>query len=746
MFGEVGNFLLAMGVGFSAVQSFASLWGVYKNNPRYVSLGRMAACLQAGFLGSAFLTLIMAFLACDFSLILVSLHDHTQLPWYYRLAATWGNHEGSLLLFVLILSVMGLAQAIFLQNPLFRARTLTSQGLLIFIFLLFLILTSNPFTPLSMALKEGQSLNPLLQDRGLLSHPPLLYIGYVGFSAPFSLAIAALWGREEGQAWARLTRSWALFAWSFLTAGITLGSWWAYYELGWGGWWFWDSVENASLMPWLTGTALLHTLRTEHLYRWSLFLSLLTFGLSLLGTFLVRSGLITSIHSFAQDPERGLCILCLLGLIMGTAFLIWIWKVPRLHPNPPLDLFSRQGALLMNSLLLCLGLLTVVLGTFYPLLSVFFWGKTVAIGAPYFERTFIPLMVPLFVLLPLGCLYKEKRDHILSLLLPPLTALLGVLTLILYYCNPLSLWAFTGILMAAWIMLGTGMAYMKGRLSLGATLAHLGLGFSLLGVSVAGGLRSDEQGILGIGNGLNVAGIPLILEEVQQGKKPTFLYEKAILSYGRKRKITPEKRLYPPQNSLLSKTAIHTTGMRDLYVILGPYQGHNRWLIRASFIPLAPWIWMGGAFMALGGFISICRQKQKRLTFLTKVLYFRRRGAVAMRAMSILFLLSPSSYADTALEKKARALYQEVRCPVCLGQSIADSETDEAQELKVFILEHLKKGDSEDMIREKLRLQGGDELLFRPPFEGPTLFLWLAPYVLCLLVFFGFLWRAIKQS
>lgn len=786
MFSEFGNFFLAMGLGFSTVQALASFWGVYRNNPLYLSLGRVVAFIQGGFLSAAFLTLIMAFVLCDFSLLLVSLHDHTELPWYYRMAASWGNHEGSLLLFVLILSSMAVAQAIFLNDPFFRARTLTSQGLLIFLFLLFLIISSNPFTPLPFSLMEGKSLNPLLQDRGLLSHPPLLYIGYVGFSAPFSMAIAALWGREDGQMWARLTRPWALFSWSFLTAGITLGSWWAYYELGWGGWWFWDPVENASLMPWLAGTALLHTLRTEQLYRWNLFLSLLTFGLSLLGTFLVRSGLITSIHSFAQDPERGLYILCLLSLIMGTAFLIWLWRAPRLQ-SIPLLLISRQGALLMNSMILCVGLMTVILGTFYPLLSEFFWGKTVAVGGPYFERTFIPLMIPLLILLPLGCLYREKNQPFLSLLISPLTALLGVVTLVLYALYPLSLWSFIGLIMAIWVIAGTAVAYKNGRLNLGPTLAHIGVGISLLGVSAGAGLRVDEMGVLGIGNHLNVAGTKLTLQDVQQGKYSTYQYEKAILSYGSHTIVTPEKRLYQPQNSLLSKTAIHTNGFRDLYVILGPYQGNNRWLIRASSIPLAPWIWIGGMFMVLGGLVSFVKASLRGRVPLTRtfgapsplvgeglcsgitfstggestqgqnssplvgegaLLRSKRVGegySLLLTIITIVNFLPLASHATTPLEKRATALYQEVRCPVCLGQSIADSETEESQALKTFILHRLKKGDSEDLIREKLRAQLGDAILLRPPFENHTFFLWLAPFGIFLIILLGGLWKILHN-
>lgn len=773
MLSEVGNFFLAMGVGSAGVQALASLWGVYSNNPRYLALGRITTLLQGGFLTAAFLILILAFVVCDFSILLVSLHDHTQLPWYYRMAASWGNHEGSLLLFVLILSGMGVAQAFCLKDPIFRARVLTSQGFLILLFLLFLYLTSNPFTPLPFSPEEGKSLNPLLQDRGLLIHPPLLYLGYVGFSAPFSMAIAALWGREEGEKWADLTRPWALFSWSMLTAGITLGSWWAYYELGWGGWWFWDPVENASFMPWLAGTALLHTLRSGRLYRWSLFLSLLTFGLSLSGTFLVRSGIITSIHSFAHDPERGLYILSLLGVIMGVAFFMWIWKAPTLQ-GKPLLLLSRQGALLVNSLLFCMGLLTVCLGTFYPLWSDYFWGKTVAIGAPYFDRTFIPLMIPLLILLPIGCVWREKGEPLLHLLIIPLTATLGFTVLILHTLYPLSLWAFTGMVVASWVIGGTGISYCKGRLSLGPTLAHLGVGLSLLGVSVGGGLRTDETAILGLGERLTLGSTTLTLKDVQQGKGSNYLFERAILSYGNYTTVAPEKRLYQPQNSILSKTAIYTNGIKDLYVMLGAYQGNNRWLIRASSIPLAPWIWFGGAFMVLGALVSlhsILRLRLLRslrsgrtvrrkllaaagkiplLSFVLSVGAKRRsrrineRGGalttITTQYFALLLFFTAPSFAYDPIEKRAAALYQEVRCPVCMGQSIADSETEEAQALKGFILDALSQGESEESIRKKLRVRFGDEILFHPPFEGHR-FLWLAPFGLFFLLALGFLWK-----
>lgn len=726
MISEIGHFFLALALGFACVQSLASFWGVLKDSHRFLVLGKIATFLQGGFIMGAFLVLMVAFWVCDFSIATVAFHDHTYLPWYYRLAATWGNHEGSLLFFVLILSGIGVALALFLPHSLLllKARALSVQGLLIFLFLLFLILTSNPFTLLPIPFLEGSSLNPLLQDRGLLIHPPLLYLGYVGFSAPFSLAIASLLDEKDVQTWNQLVRPWVLFAWGSLTAGITLGSWWAYYELGWGGWWFWDPVENASFMPWLAGTALLHTLRTQTLYRWSLFLSLITFELSLLGTFLVRSGLIASVHSFAQDPERGLFILSLLGGLMGFGFLMWIWKAPSLQ-SPPVNMFSRKGALLLNSLFLVGGLAIILLGTLYPLWSDWMWNEKMAIGAPYFEKTFIPLMIPLLIFIPIGSLLRGKEESLFHLLMAPLTATLAAGVLLLYVFDSTSLWSGIGIIVAIWVLGGTLLAFLKNKLLLGPALAHFGVGIALLGVSVGGGYRSDESRIMGLQDRLQVGGLTLTLDDVQQGKESTYFYERASLS-SPNGVLKPEKRLYLPQNSLFNETAILTNGFKDIYVVLGPYQGDHQWLIRASSIPLAPWIWIGGAFMVLGSFLSFIRRKH---------------------ALTLLLILLPSfSFAESSLEKRANSLFKEVRCPVCAGQSIAESETPESKALKGFILEQLNEDKSDEVIRDELRTLFGEEILFHPPFQLNTLFLWLAPFGIFLLICLGLFWKAYRSK
>lgn len=721
MLSELGFFFLVMAIGFSAVQMLSSLWGVLQNSNRYLVLGKVATYLQGGFVGAAFCTLLYAFYVNDFSVSAVMFHSHTELPWYYRIAASWGNHEGSLLLFILILSMIAVLIARFLSSTssLLKERTLVIQGGLVFSFLLFLILSSNPFAPLPFSLTEGNSLNPLLQDRSLMLHPPILYFGYVGFSAPFSIALAALWAGEDIKTWTTAVRPWALIAWSALTAGITLGSWWAYYELGWGGWWFWDPVENASFMPWLAGTALLHALRTERLYRWSLFLSLLTFQLSLMGTFLVRSGLVASVHSFSQDTSRSLFILGLFVLIFIFSLGIWAIKGRQLS-SQSLDYFSQKGILFLNSLLLFGGLLIIVLGTVYPLALDWILGAKVAVGAPYFEYTFVPLIIPLFVLIPISFFMKEKKDSLFSLFLVPLTITLAVIVSFLYLFSLPSLWVLVGVALGIWILSGTGFAYLKKNLTLGPTLSHLGVGISLLGVSLAGGMRTDEAKIFALKETADIAGVRMTLEDVKLGKESTYIYEKATLSSA-KGTATPEKRFYQPQKMMLSETSILTNGFQDIYVILGPYQGDNKWLIRVSTLPLAPWIWIGGAFMALGAILSLFRRK---LVF-----------------MLFLCFLPTLTFAEKSIEQRAQEIYKEVRCPVCTGQSIAESDNPESTAFKSFILDQLEEGKSEAEIRDDLRILFGDEILFRPPLDTKTYLLWVIPFFIFLILIIGFMWK-----
>ncbi|MGZ6014063.1 MAG: heme lyase CcmF/NrfE family subunit, partial [Caulobacteraceae bacterium] len=501
MLAEVGQFALILAFVISLVQAGVPLVGAHRGDPVLMALGRAAALLQAGFVATAFVCLAASYVACDFSVALVAQHSNTAQPLAYRIAATWGSHEGSMLLWVLILAVYGGAVARFggtLRESL-QARVLGVQGLIGAMFLGFILFTSNPFLRLSPAPLEGTELNPLLQDPGLVSHPPLLYLGYVGFSVAFAFAVAALIEGRVDAAWARWVRPWVLAAWIPLTAGITLGSLWAYYELGWGGWWFWDPVENASLMPWLLGTALLHSAlvleRRGALVSWTILLAILTFSLSLIGTFLVRSGILTSVHSFAVDPERGVYILGIIAATTGAALALYAWRAPALRTGALFAPVSREGGITLNNLVLVVLAATVFFGTFSPVFIEILRGDKISVGPPYYARTFAPLAVPLLVLVVLGPMANWKRDRLDAIVrrvrIP--AAIAGVVLLIALAAGGWrTLVAVAGVGLAAWLVAGAaaipvrrwwaGRAYLGRSIRttptavFGLALAHAGLG------------------------------------------------------------------------------------------------------------------------------------------------------------------------------------------------------------------------------------------------------------------------------
>ncbi|MCS5594546.1 MAG: heme lyase CcmF/NrfE family subunit, partial [Porticoccaceae bacterium] len=461
---EIGHFALVMALCISAIQATLPLFGANTNNRAWMALGSPAALLQLLLLAIAFAALTHAFVTSDFSVITVANNSHTLKPMLYKVSGVWGNHEGSMLMWVLILAIYGAAVAIWGNNlrSTLKARVLGIQGLLGFGFLLFIIFTSNPFGRLIPAPINGQDLNPLLQDPGLAFHPPLLYLGYVGFSTTFSFAVAALLEGRIDPAWARWVRPWTLAAWGFLTGGIALGSWWAYYELGWGGWWFWDPVENASFMPWLAGTALLHSAivleKRDSLKSWTIFLAIIAFALSMLGTFLVRSGVITSVHAFASDPTRGVFILGLLVVTVGSAFALFAWRGPVLRGSGVFRPISREGGLLMNNFLLSVAAASVLLGTLYPLfLDVLDLGK-VSVGAPYFNSVFVPLMTPMILIMGIGPLLNWKRgDAIIALQklkIAAAIASIGAVT-IWFVIDKATVLAAFGIGLALWLLIST---------------------------------------------------------------------------------------------------------------------------------------------------------------------------------------------------------------------------------------------------------------------------------------------------
>jgi cytochrome c-type biogenesis protein CcmF len=630
MAAEVGQFALILAFVLAIVQAAAPLWGAQRGEPVLMALGRAAALLQAGFVILAFGGLAASYLACDFSVALVAQHSNTQQPLAYRFAATWGSHEGSMLLWVLILAIYGGAVARFggsLRETL-QARVLGVQGLIGVAFLGFLIFTSNPFLRLSPVPLEGTELNPLLQDPGLVSHPPLLYLGYVGFSVAFAFAVAALIEGRVDAAWARWVRPWVLAAWVPLTAGITLGSLWAYYELGWGGWWFWDPVENASLMPWLLGTALLHSSlvleRRGALVSWTILLAILTFSLSLVGTFLVRSGILTSVHSFAVDPQRGIYILGIIGVTTGAALGLYAWRAPSLRTGALFAPLSREGGITLNNLFLVALTATVFLGTFSPVFIEIMKGDKISVGPPYYVRTFAPLAAPLLALVVFGPMLNWKRDTVAAVLrrvrgpaaITAAVLLLGLVTV--GWKNSL---AAAGLGLAAWLVAGSvaipARRWWAGRADLarsirttptavfGLTLAHAGLGLLTLGIVGVTAWRSDMVLNMQPGQSVAFAGRRLTLQSVAladganyQARQARFL----VTGKGGPYSLVAERRAYA--SSQTTEAAIHVSPLGNLYVSAGD-EADGGIVVRLWDHPFIVWIWTGGFVMALGGLVSL---------------------------------------------------------------------------------------------------------------------------------------------
>jgi cytochrome c-type biogenesis protein CcmF len=641
---ELGHFALILALAVALVQGSLPMVGAARGNVRWMALAGPAAFLQFALVATAFLALMQAYVSSDFTVLNVVRNSHSAKPMLYKVSGVWGNHEGSMVLWVLILTLFGAAVAGFGANlpPTLRTRVLGVQAWISIGFLAFLLFTSNPFERVFPPPLDGRDLNPLLQDPGLAFHPPMLYAGYVGFSIAFSFAVAALIEGRVDAAWARWVRPWTLLAWCFLTAGIALGSWWAYYELGWGGWWFWDPVENVSFMPWLMGTALLHSAivveKRNALKVWTILLAILTFSLSLIGTFIVRSGLLTSVHAFATDPERGLVILVLLCLTIGGSLLLFALRAPALKPGGLFAAVSREGALVLNNLFLATATATVFLGTLYPLFLDAYSGDSVSVGAPFYSRTFVPLMVPLVAAMGVGPFLAWKRADLAGVLgRLKLAAGLAVAAVLaaLYLERGGPVLALFGVALAAWLFSASLLEW-AGRVKLlrvpladslrrarnlprsayGMTLAHAGLAVAIAGMTASAAWKTEEILVLRPGDSVQVAGTSYLFEGVERSQGPNYQSDTATITVtrdGRRiARLSPEKRLYPVQNMPTTEAAIHTTGLADLYVALGDSDGQGGWTVRIFHEPLVPWIWAGSLFMVLGGFISLT---DRRLRF-----------------------------------------------------------------------------------------------------------------------------------
>jgi cytochrome c-type biogenesis protein CcmF len=630
MIPEIGHFALIMALSMALIQATLPIIGAARGIPSWIALARPVAQGQFVFIVIAFSCLAYAFVSNDFSVFYVTNHSNSALPWYYRFAAVWGGHEGSLLLWMLMLGGWTTAVTLFSRN--------LPDDMVARVLGVFLLITSNPFERLLPAALDGQDLNPLLQDPGLVIHPPMLYMGYVGFSVAFAFAIAALISGKLDAAWARWSRPWAIVAWMFLTIGIALGSAWAYYELGWGGWWFWDPVENASFMPWLMGTALIHSLAVTEkrgsFKNWTVLLAIMAFSLSLLGTFLVRSGVLTSVHAFATDPARGVFILIFLGVVIGSSLFLYALRAPRVGLGGGFHYVSRESMLLVNNVMLVVAAGSVLLGTLYPLIIDALGQGKLSVGPPYFEAVFVPLMVPMVFFMGIGPIARWKKAS-----LPEIAVRLrwafgaGIITAIIL---PFILGKWTpmisvGILMAAWIvgslitsfariirrskeLGGSGLSGLS-RSYYGMQLAHFGVAVFIVGVTLVKGYETEKDVRMDIGDTTTVGGYVFRFDGVVDEQGPNYQSKKGFILVSKNNRVVmtlnPEKRIYTVQQTAMTEAAIDTGLFRDLYVSLGEPVSGGAWSVRIYYKPFVDWIWGGCVLMALGGLLAVSDRRYR---------------------------------------------------------------------------------------------------------------------------------------
>ena len=638
---ELGHFALILAFAIAILQAIIPLIGAQKRWPGWMAFAAPAANAQFLLTAFAFGALTYAFVTSDFSVRLVTLNSHTDKPMLYKVSGVWGNHEGSVLLWVLILTLFGACAAWFGGNlpPGLKARVLAVQSSIVAAFLGFILFTSNPFLRLQTAPFNGQDLNPLLQDPGLAFHPPFLYLGYVGLSMAFSFAVAALIEGRVDAAWARWVRPWTLAAWVFLTIGIALGSWWAYYELGWGGFWFWDPVENASFMPWLIATALLHSAivveKRESLKSWTILLSILAFGFSLVGTFIVRSGVLTSVHAFASDPTRGVYVLFILAFFTGGALILYAIRAQAMEAKGVFSMASRETALVINNILLAVSAFVVFIGTIWPLVAELAFGRKLSVGAPFFNMAFTPFMVILAVILPVGAILAWKRAR----LKPALKAMSGVFALAL--AAGVLTWSMqsgrtalgpVGIGLGVWLVFGSILDLWKrtGRNGFGARIkrmfrlpradwgkavAHAGLGVTMLGIACLTAWSQEDIRVGHLNEPFMVGDYEINLVEVHREQGPNYITTMGKITVSRDGKpvttLFPEKRVYPVQAMPTTEAAIYNGVFRDIYLVIGDEQDDGGWAVRTYIKPFASWIWFGCGLMALGGIFSLTDRRYR---------------------------------------------------------------------------------------------------------------------------------------
>ncbi len=763
---ESGHFALCLALVVAVLQSIVPLVGLQRDSLNALRFADAAAQAQFLAIAVAFAALTYAFVASDFSVTTVAMNSHSAKPMLYKVTGVWANHEGSMLLWVLMLALFGGLISVFGRAvpASMRATVLAVQGSIGVGFLAYILLTSNPFDRLALPPLDGRGMNPLLQDPGVAFHPPMLYLGYVGFSTAFSFAVAALIRGRVDPAWARWLRPWVLIAWASLTLGIALGSWWAYYELGWGGFWFWDPVENASFMPWLLATALLHSAivveKREALQKWTILLAILTFALSLIGTFLVRSGILSSVHSFATDPERGVFILGLLVLMVGGALALFAWRAPAIKDGGYFAPLSREGGLLLNNVLLAAAAGVVFVGTLYPLFLELMTGDKITVGAPYFNQTFLPIFAVLTAVAAAGPFLSWKRADLRGLLQRlrgafAVTLLVSAALAVFGWREPLGL---AGLALAVWLASATladllariglprvGFAVAARRLAglpssaWGMTLGHLGVALAVAGVAAISVWQAESIQVQKPGDTQLVADYEFSLIDVSNGRGPNYQTSMATVKVSRDGEtvalLFPERRWYPVERQPSTEAGILTLWHGDLYAVLGDPDGAGGWVTRYYYNPGVAWMWAGALIMALGAMISIC-DRRLRVGAPRRAL---RPAVTTATALVCLLLVTAAPalaidpgemFEDPAKEARARTIGKQLRCVVCQNESVFDSNAGLAYDIRMVVRVRMEAGDSDDEVIAYIVERYGDYVLLEPPLRGRTLVLWVAPLLL----------------
>ena len=625
MINIVGNTSLYLALLFAALQTFC----FFKTEKKFIKRYKFFVSGLLIFSSIAFFSLMYGYFVSDFTILNVFKNSHSSKPLIYKIAATWGNHEGSMLLWILVLTIFNflIFKLYNKQNLKYVYKALQIQGFIIFGFMLFTILTSNPFQNVESFQSEGWGFNPILQDPALAIHPPFLYIGYVGFSAAFSLAMATLISQAKiaDVPWHQYIKTFVMIAWTFLTIGIALGSIWAYYELGWGGWWFWDPVENASFMPWLLGTALIHSLmivdKTKSLQIWVLLLSILTFLLSVVGTFLVRSGILTSVHTFALDPSRGIYILTFMAILGGYSFILFFQKSKYFFSEKYFSFLSKEGSILFNNFLMVVVCATVFLGTIYPLIIEAILDNKISVGEPYFNKTIIPITIPAILLMGVAPIFAWKKDNlkrIIKISSPKIIVTIILTLSFLYFYKFINFIGIIGIFLAFWIISNNllNLILKTKGCSKETILAHFGVGLLILGITSSSVWQEERVARMNVKDQVTIKNYTIVFNEINEIKGQNYVaIQGNFLVSSKKNKITnlkPEKRLYPVTNIITTEAAIHTNLVRDLYIVLGNGNSNDGWVVRFYINPLVIWIWIGVVFMFVGGILSIKKSLNKK--------------------------------------------------------------------------------------------------------------------------------------